>query len=126
MCVTVQSQCLEYLVYITLPWIKLLKNIVLCLITSECSKCTLHQAHYILYYQFCAFLSSTDNGYTKAKFFVAQIQIPILNKHLGCVFCVNTWTHCTKMDADGSAENTPNAPEFICPICLHKPKSSGF
>ena len=24
------------------------------------------------------------------------------------------------------AENTPNAPEFICPICLPKPKSSRF
>jgi hypothetical protein len=23
-------------------------------------------------------------------------------------------------------ENTPNAQEFICPICLPKPKSSGF
>ena len=24
-------------------------------------------------------------------------------------------THSTKMDADSSAENTPNAPTFICP-----------
>jgi hypothetical protein len=24
------------------------------------------------------------------------------------------------------AESTPNAPEFICPICLPKPKSYGF
>ena len=24
------------------------------------------------------------------------------------------------------AENTPNAPEFIYPICLPKPKTSGF
>ena len=30
------------------------------------------------------------------------------------------------MGADKSAENNPNAPEFICPICLPKPKSSGF
>ena len=30
------------------------------------------------------------------------------------------------MDADSLAENTPNAPEFICPIFLSKPKSSGF
>ena len=30
------------------------------------------------------------------------------------------------MGADSSAENTPNAPEFISPICLPKPKSSGF
>jgi hypothetical protein len=30
------------------------------------------------------------------------------------------------MGADSSAENTPNAPEFICPIYLPKPKSSGF
>ena len=28
--------------------------------------------------------------------------------------------------ADSSAEDSPNAPEFICPICLLKPKSSGF
>ena len=31
-----------------------------------------------------------------------------------------------KMGADSLAENTPNAPEFICPIYLPKPKSSGF
>ena len=30
------------------------------------------------------------------------------------------------MGADSSAENTQNAPEFICPICLPKPKSSEF
>ena len=30
------------------------------------------------------------------------------------------------MGADSLAENTPNAPEFISPICLPKPKSSGF
>jgi hypothetical protein len=35
-------------------------------------------------------------------------------------------THSTKMGADNSAENTPNTPEFICPIYLPKPKSSGF
>ena len=35
-------------------------------------------------------------------------------------------TVCTKMGADSLAENTQNAPEFICPICLPKPKSSGF
>ena len=35
-------------------------------------------------------------------------------------------THCTKMGADSLAENTPNDPEFICPICLPKPKSSAF
>ena len=29
------------------------------------------------------------------------------------------------MGADSSAKNTPNVPEFICPICLPKPKSSG-
>ena len=32
----------------------------------------------------------------------------------------------TKISADSSAENTPNTPEFICPICMPKPKSSGF
>jgi hypothetical protein len=30
------------------------------------------------------------------------------------------------MGDDSLAEITPNAPEFICPICLPKPKSSGF
>ena len=30
------------------------------------------------------------------------------------------------MGADSSAQNTPNAPEFICPICLPKPKSCDF
>ena len=35
-------------------------------------------------------------------------------------------THCIKIGADSLAENTPNAPEFICPICLPKPKSSEF
>ena len=35
-------------------------------------------------------------------------------------------THSTKMGADKLAENTPNLPEFICPIWLPKPKSSGF
>ena len=30
------------------------------------------------------------------------------------------------MGADSLAENTPNAPEFICPVCLPKPKSLGF
>ena len=31
-------------------------------------------------------------------------------------------THSTKMSAYSSAENTPNAPEFIYPICLLNPK----
>ena len=35
-------------------------------------------------------------------------------------------THSTKMGADKLDENTPNAPKFICPICLPKDKSSGF
>ena len=35
-------------------------------------------------------------------------------------------THYTKMGADSLTENTENAPELICPICLPKPKSSGF
>jgi hypothetical protein len=30
------------------------------------------------------------------------------------------------MGADSLAKNTTNAPKFICPICLPKPKSSGF
>ena len=35
-------------------------------------------------------------------------------------------TISTKMSADSLPKNTPNAPEFICPICLPKPKRSGF
>ena len=31
-------------------------------------------------------------------------------------------THCTKMGADSSTENTPNALECICPICLTSEK----
>ena len=79
----------------------------------------------------------TDYGHTKAKSLIlwAQIQIPIPNIYLECgykglVFCKNNgWIFgkhgqgCTKMGANSSAENSPNAPEFICPICL---PSSGF
>jgi hypothetical protein len=28
--------------------------------------------------------------------------------------------------ADSLAQKTPNALDFVCPICLPKPKSSGF
>ena len=35
-------------------------------------------------------------------------------------------TVSTKMGADSLANIAENAPEFICPICLPKPKSSGF
>ena len=35
-------------------------------------------------------------------------------------------TDSTKMGADKSAENNPNAPKFICPNCLPKSKSLGF
>ena len=31
-----------------------------------------------------------------------------------------------KISANSLAENTLNAPEFICPICLPKQKSSGI
>ena len=31
-------------------------------------------------------------------------------------------THSPKMGVDSSAENNPNAPKFICLICLPKPK----
>ena len=70
----------------------------------------------------CTLLQSTDyglilcnpNGYTK-----------------GLVEWLNNGKHgqrinCTKMGTDSLAENTPNAPEFIFPICLPKPKSLGF
>ena len=82
----------------------------------------------------------TDYGHTKAKplFFAAQIQIPIPNNYLGCGYkgllfvklLINgkhgQGTHNTKMGTVSSAENTPNALKFICPICLPKPKSLGF
>ena len=32
----------------------------------------------------------------------------------------------TKMGADKLAENTPNAPEYTCPICVLKPKGLDF
>ena len=35
-------------------------------------------------------------------------------------------THSTKLGADKSAENTPNAPRFICLNCLPKPISLEF
>ena len=35
-------------------------------------------------------------------------------------------THCSKMGADSLAKIIPNASEFICPICLPKPKFSEF
>ena len=35
-------------------------------------------------------------------------------------------THSIKMCADKLAENAENAPKFIWPICLPKPKSLGF
>ena len=53
--------------------------------------------------------------------FAAELSAPILIqwKH-------GQGTHCTKMGADSLAKNIPNAPKFICPICLPKPKSLGF
>ena len=39
---------------------------------------------------------------------------------------MNKELHSTKMGADTSAENTLDAPKFICPICQPKPKSLGF
>ena len=53
----------------------------------------------------------------------------------GLVFCwSNGWlikkhgqgTHSSKIGADKSAENTPNAAKLFGPICLPKPKSLGF
>ena len=35
-------------------------------------------------------------------------------------------THCTKIGADNSAENTSNAPKFIFPNCLPKSESLVF
>ena len=66
-------------------------------------------------------------------FFAAQIQIPIPSKYLGfgykgVVFCGNNGkgTHSTKIGAYKMAKNTPNAPKFIGPNCLPKPKSLVF
>jgi hypothetical protein len=59
--------------------------------------------------------AATDYGHTKAKSLIlcSPIQIPIPNKYLLCGY----------KGSDISAENTPNAIKFVCPICLHKPKS---
>ena len=35
-------------------------------------------------------------------------------------------TRCTKMGADKLAQNTPNAPKFICPNCSPSPKVWDF
>ena len=57
-------------------------------------------------------LSATDYGHTKAK---------------SLILCdPNSNPNPKKMGADSLAENIPNAPEFICPICLSKSKKSGF
>ena len=75
---------------------------------------------------------NTDYGYTKAKSLIlcGPNSNPNWCGYKGLVFCNNRKhgrrTRCTKMGADGLAENTPNAPELICPICLPKPKNSGF
>ena len=73
-----------------------------------------------------------------SKFIAAQIQMPIPNKCLGfaykgLVFCKSNGDrnfgkhgqgiHSTKMIADSSAIN---APKFVCPNSLPKPKNLGF
>ena len=69
----------------------------------------------------------TDYRHTKAK--------SLILCNLGCgfkdlVFFRNgkheKGSHCNKMGTDNLAKDTPNATEFICPICLPKPKSSGL
>ena len=86
-------------------------------------------------------VSGRDYGHTKTKslIFCGPNSNLIPKTDLGCgykgiVFCRNTGriiehgqgTNNTQMGADSLAENTPNASEFICPICLPKPTSSGF
>ena len=80
----------------------------------------------------CTAAWTTDTWWLNLYFFAAQIQIPIPNKHYikAWFFCRNNgclngehWqgNHSTKMGADKLAENTPNAPKVICPICLRNP-----
>jgi hypothetical protein len=54
----------------------------------------------------------------KAQFFV-EIMVDYYGKH-------GQGTHCTKIGADNSAENTSNAPKFIFPNCLPKSESLVF
>ena len=83
----------------------------------------------------------TDYGHTMAKSLILCGQNSNPNKYLGfgyngLVFCRNNGSLMenmdkglivhTKMSADKSFENTPNAPKFISPNCLPKSKSSGF
>ena len=54
-----------------------------------------------------------------AKIRASDKDLPVIGKH-------GQGTHCTKMGINSLAENTPNAPQFVCPICLPKPKNSGL
>ena len=56
-------------------------------------------------------------SYTKKK----EVTINLYKSRI--VKSRNAGIPCTKMGADKSDENTPNAPKFICSIFLHKSKS---
>ena len=86
-------------------------------------------------------LSSTDYGHTMAKYLIlcGPNSNPNPNRYLGfgyrgLVFCRNNngimenmdKGLSTKIGANKLAENTPNAPKFICPNCLPKLKRLGF
>ena len=67
---------------------------------------------------------TTDYGHTKAKYLILRGSNSNSNPNPKLIFWQGTY--CTNIGADNLAENTTNAPEFICPICLHKAESSGF
>ena len=79
---------------------------------------------------------TTDTRRLNPEFFAAQIQISIQNKYLGCGYEglvlveIMVFENMDKGFIEPKwvliFENTPNASEFICPICLPKPKSSVF
>ena len=78
-----------------------------------------------------------DYGHTKAKFLILCGPNSNPKWIMGCgykglVFCRNSgWimenmNKGLKMGADSLSENTPNVPEFICPIFCPSPKGFGF
>ena len=87
-------------------------------------------------------VQTTDYGHTKTKSLILcgpknsnikYIHIWGVPLFEGMVFCRNNgWIMCKIWTRDSLyqnrcwylAKNTPNDPEFICPVCL--PKSSGF
>ena len=95
--------------------------------------------NWLLLFVFGTTLLATDYGQTKAKSLILwgpnsnpnPTQINVWDVEIKAYFFVEIgigWMleNWTKKVADSLAENTPNAPKFICPNCLPKPKSLGF